>query len=178
MDGYLGEIRMFSGNYAPGGWQLCDGTMMSVSGNEALFTLLGVGFGGDGINTFGVPDMRGRLPVSMGQGAGLQARTLGATGGNETVSLIDAQNPPHFHPLSALNIPGTTVTPGTTVMLAAAQTSGDYLYVNGGASGATAVELNAAALTTAGGSAGHENIMPSLGVTFIICTAGIFPSQN
>jgi microcystin-dependent protein len=177
MEAYLGEIRMFAGTFAPQGWHLCDGALLPVNGNEALFTLLGTTFGGNGSTDFAVPDLRGRIPISMGQGAALQPRTLGATGGGETVTLTEAQNPSHSHSFSAMSGAGTAVTPDPTMMLAAAP-EGDYLYVNAGAAGTTSAQLNSGAITSTGGSQAHANIMPSLAVTFIICTAGIFPTQG
>ncbi|HVV70277.1 MAG TPA: tail fiber protein [Verrucomicrobiae bacterium] len=177
MEAYLGEIRMFAGTFAPQGWHLCDGALLPVNGNEALFALLGTTFGGNGTTDFGVPDLRGRVPISMGQGTGLQLRTLGATGGTETVTLTDSQNPSHSHSFSTVNTPGTAVTPDATMTLAAAP-EGDYLYVNAGAAGTTSAQLNSGAITSAGGSQAHTNIMPSLAATFIICTVGVFPTQG
>jgi len=101
VDSYVGEIRMFGGNYAPDGWALCDGSLLQVANNEVLFSLLGTTYGGDGRSTFGVPDLRGRLPVGQGQGLGLSNRVLAQAIGAETVALAAAEVAPHSHPVGA-----------------------------------------------------------------------------
>jgi len=101
VDSYVGEIRMFGGNYAPDGWALCDGSLLQVANNEALFSLLGSTYGGDGRSTFGLPDLRGRLPVGQGQGTGLSNRVLAQAIGAETVALAAAEVAPHSHPVGA-----------------------------------------------------------------------------
>ncbi|MDE2463523.1 MAG: tail fiber protein, partial [Alphaproteobacteria bacterium] len=117
---FLGEIRIFAGNYAPEGWHFCDGSLLSVSNNDALFALLGTTYGGDGASTFGLPDLRGRVALSMGQGPGLQNYTAGQKAGSEMVTLTIPNIPAHSHTLNAAPANATTATAGPTVVLAAA----------------------------------------------------------
>src|SRR3569623_1528496 len=123
MDNFLGEIRMFAGNYAPEDWHFCDGSTLQINQFDALYALLGTTYGGDGRVTFGLPDLRGRAPVHKGTGTGLPPVTLGQKGGSETVSLPAANLPPHTHPLNAVNAPATTNTPGNGMMLSTAPVS-------------------------------------------------------
>lgn len=115
-DPFVGEIRMFAGDYAPEGWALCNGQLLSVSQYQTLFALLGTTYGGDGSSTFALPDMRGRLPVHFGQGTGLTPRTLGASGGSETVALSTAQMPSHGHTMQASADPASTTDPSGNVL--------------------------------------------------------------
>jgi microcystin-dependent protein len=174
-DQFLGEIRMFGGTFAPTGWATCDGQLMPISQNTALFSLLGTQFGGDGRTTFALPDLRARLPVHQGNGAGLTPRTLGESGGSSTVALIGQQLPPHTHQLNAFVGRGPTP--------AATPAKGDSLTtsVQGSAyaSGASAnAPMNPAVLSTAGGGQPHNNMMPSQSLMFIIALQGIFPARQ
>ena len=168
---FVGEIRMFAGNFAPRGWAFCDGQLLAVSQNDALFSLLGTIYGGDGRTTFGLPDMRGRLPIHAGQGPGLSDRRLGARGGAEQVTLTPGQLPSHTHPLQASTDSATSVDPGGH---APAQAIVDYTNPRGPAS----LSMSADAVTATGESRSHSNLMPYLCVNFIIALFGIYPSRN
>ena len=169
---FVGEIRMFAGNFAPGGWAFCDGQLLAVSQNDALFSLFGTIYGGDGQATFGLPDLRGRLPIHAGLGPGLTARRLGELGGQEDVTLTTNQLPSHGHPLQASKGAANTQTPNATSALATAQSQ---VYFNN-LLGPQALRGNA--ISGVGGSQGHTNLMPSLCVHFIVALFGIYPSRN
>jgi microcystin-dependent protein len=173
MDPYLGEVRMFAGNFAPVGWALCNGQLLPISENDALYSLLGTTYGGDGQNTFGLPDLRGRSPIHMGQGPSLSDRVIGDMLGSETAAMSVAQLPAHTHALSAT---GATGTAGTAVGNAwAASSTGSLCY----ATGASPVGAMAAlAIGATGANLPHENMMPFQVVNFIIATAGIYPTQS
>ena len=168
---FVGEIRMFAGNFAPRGWAYCDGQLLAVSQNDALFSLLGTIYGGDGRTTFGLPDMRGRVPLHAGHGPGLSERRLGAKGGSEKVTLTTNQIPSHTHPVSGTNNLANATTPGGNVP---AQSTIADLY----APVAPTVDMNAAAVPNVGGSQSHSNLMPYLCVHFIIALFGIYPSRH
>jgi microcystin-dependent protein len=175
---YVGEIRMFGGNFAPVGWAMCDGQLMSIAQDQVLYTLLGTTYGGDGINTFGVPDLRGRVPTHQGTKSG-QTYVMGQKTGVETVTLIQQQLPQHTHPMFATATAGTVGVPTTSTMLSNAGPAGTTLpaytpYVAANEQ----VSLAAASTTPTGGNQPHNNMQPYLGVNFIIATSGIFPSQN
>ncbi len=169
---FVGEIRMFAGNFAPRGWAFCDGQLLAVSQNDALFSLLGTIYGGDGRTTFGLPDLRGRIPIHAGHGPGLSERRLGAKGGAEQVTLTVNQMPSHGHPLMASSNGGFLPNPSSDAVLAASNVielySGDPQDVN----------LNTAAVTSIGGSRSHTNLMPFLCVNFIMALVGIYPSRT
>ncbi|MDH5822687.1 tail fiber protein [Luteimonas sp. RD2P54] len=171
---FVGEIRMFGFGRTPLGWQACDGSLLPISEYEMLFMLVGTTYGGDGQNTFGVPDLRGRLPVSQGQGPGLGNYTLGQTGGAETVTLTQTQLPAHSHPLQATTATATAVTPGPGLLPGAV--GGDTFYVSTTA-GNTAAAMSSQMLRPMGGSQPHENCMPTLTVQYCIATEGVFPQQ-
>jgi microcystin-dependent protein len=176
MDAFIGEIRPISFGYAPRGWAYCNGQLLPISQNQALFSLLGTQYGGNGITTFALPDLRGRVPVGSGQGPGLSNYAIGQTGGAETVALTTAQLPPHTHPLT-----GTLKTASEAVET---NPAGMYPAVGTGtafsANAATVAMASAVQGTTAnaGSNAGHENRAPLLGISYIICIAGYFPSRN
>lgn len=179
MDPYVGEIRIFAGNFAPQDWQLCDGTLLSISSNEALYSLIGTTYGGDGVSTFAVPDLRGRLNVGSGTGTGLTPRAPGQTGGAETVAIDASTMAAHAHPFNIDGATATTTQAGTTVTFA--DVSGNNtLYANNGLSAAIATPVNPASntVTPTGGSQSHDNIMPSLAVNYIIALNGIYPSAE
>ena len=170
---FVGEIRMFAGNFAPRGWAFCDGQLLSISQNDALFSLLGTLYGGDGRTTFGLPDLRGRIPVHAGSGPGLTTRYLGANGGTENETLIVNQLPVHNHAPRAVDTPGTSSSPENAVWAAAPQGA---FYVTGDANpGAT---MNSQIATQIGGSQSHTNMQPYLCIHFIIALVGIYPSRN
>jgi microcystin-dependent protein len=164
---YVGEIRMFGGNFAPVGWRLCDGSLLPISDNEVLFTLIGTTYGGDGQSTFALPDLRGRVPVHQGSGY-----YPGQADGTETVTLTTAQFGPHSHPFLGSTDPGGQRNP--TGNVPATITAGSA-YVQQPAAAA----LAAASIQPApGGGQPHDNMQPYLCVTFIISLAGVFPPQG
>jgi len=168
---FLGEIRYVSFNFAPQGWALCDGQLLAIKENTALFELIGTSFGGDGVNTFALPDMRGRVPVGTGQGAGLSNRVLGEQGGAEAVALTVAQMPKHRHSLKASSGVADSKAPAGDVL---ADSAGAAIY----ATHAPDVALNSGSIGATGEGQPHENMQPYLGMTCIIALQGIFPTQN
>jgi microcystin-dependent protein len=164
---YIGEIRMFGGNFAPAGWMFCEGQLLPIAENDALFVLIGTTYGGDGQNTFALPDLRGRIPVHQG------TELVGAQGGVEAVTLTTAQTPNHTHALVASTTLASSPDPGGAV-LAQSRTAGIDLYLED----ITTVALAATAVTPAGGSQPHTNMQPYLCVSFIISLFGIFPTQT
>jgi len=171
---YLGEIRLFSYTFAPVGWQLCDGSLLNISDNEALYTLIGTTFGGDGVNTFAVPDLRGRVPLHWGPGNGLSPRVMGQLDGSESVTLTSAQLPTHTHSFAATSAIASINSPGNTAELGGLGTDTMYTSVISGNS----VSPSSAMISQIGGSQPHENLMPTLTASFCIAVNGIFPSQN
>ena len=173
---YVGEIRMFGFGTrgAPLGWQACDGSLLSIAEHSALFALIGITYGGDGQVTFGVPDLRGRLPIHQGQGPGLSNYVIGQRAGTETVAVLATQMPAHTHTAVATSAAATSLTPGTTLIPAAV--SGDTFYATD-LTGATAIAMAAESTSLAGGSQPHENCMPTITVQYCLATEGIFPSQ-
>ena len=169
---YVGEIRMFAGSFAPAGWLFCDGTQLAISENEILFQLIGTTYGGDGQETFNLPDLRGRLPLHQGTSPGTGTTyVLGEQAGVETVTLTVQQIPQHNHNLLATTAVGTQVNPGGN-LLANSQGPQPYIEENPDNS------LNSQALKPVGGSQPHENMQPFLGINFIISLFGIYPSPT
>ncbi len=167
---FVGEIRMFAGNFAPRGWAFCDGQLLAVSQNDALFSLLGTIYGGDGRTTFGLPDMRGRIPIHAGTGPGLSERRLGAKAGGEDVTLTVDQLPSHTHRLQgSTNIPSDRNPKGKVT----GQTLSDT-YIDDQPFG----NMSSTAVSNIGGSRKHTNLMPYLCVHFIIALFGIYPSRH
>jgi microcystin-dependent protein len=169
---YIGEIRMFGGNFAPVGWLFCDGSLLPIAQYETLFSLIGTTYGGDGQETFALPDLRGRMPVHQGQGPGLSTRILGELGGVETVTVTMQQMPAHTHLPMANSANGNADSPSNTVWAA----SGTTTQFVPGAQANTTMNPNAVGLT--GGNQPHENMLPFTTISFIIATEGIYPSQN
>lgn len=168
---FVGEIRMFAGNFAPRGWAFCDGQLLAVSQNDALFSLLGTIYGGDGRTTFGLPDLRGRIPIHAGHGPGLSERRLGAKGGAEKVTLTVNQMASHTHgPLKGTSQTATEALPQGELT---AQTDGAF-YIDD----TPVIGFNDASITKVGGSTSHMNLMPFLCVHFIIALVGIYPSRH
>jgi len=171
-DMYVGEIRLFAGNYAPEGWAFCNGQELPISGNEILFSVIGVTYGGNGTTTFNLPDLRGRVPVHMGTNP--QTGTnfpLGSMGGSETVTLVQSQLPAHTHVAKASNLPGTVSSPTNAIW--AHQTS-----VNQYSSTAPNASMSPMAINPVGGNQPHENRMPIMALNFIIALNGIYPPQS
>lgn len=162
---------MFAGNFAPRGWAFCDGQLLAVSQNDALFSLLGTIYGGDGRTTFGLPDMRGRIPIHAGHGPGLSERRLGAKAGAEDVTLTVNQLPSHSHALTGTATGASTIDP---VGNAPAQGLADYLNPRGPSN----LIMDNQSITGTGGGRSHTNMMPYLCVHFIIALVGIYPSQH
>ncbi len=168
---FIGEIRMFGGNFAPRSWALCDGQLLAISQNDALFSLLGTIYGGDGTTTFGLPDLRGRIPIHQGSGPGLTSRQIGTKGGSETVAITTSHAPSHGHIIQASTTAGNRSVPGGN-FLGASPTVRVFRPVGPN------VDLNAASITNIGGGQSHANTMPFQCVNFIIALTGIFPSRN
>jgi microcystin-dependent protein len=162
---YVGEIRMFGGNFAPAGWALCQGQLMAISENDVLFQLIGTTYGGDGQSTFALPNLQSRIPVHQGPGY-----VIGDAAGSETVTLTAAQMPVHSHLPQGSSSPGTSTSPSGNVW--AAWSDAQYTQT------APAAAMSAAAMEQSGGSQPHENMPPFLAVNFIISLFGIFPSQT
>jgi len=162
---------MFAGNFAPAGWQFCDGALLPISEYETLFQLIGTTYGGDGQSTFAVPDMRGRIPVHQGTGPGLSNRVLAETGGTETVTLTTQQIPVHTHGMLVSGNTANSPNPGNNFL--GLSTQADIFYADN-----PTLSMNAGAISAVGGSQPHENEQPFLCVSFIISLFGIFPSPT
>lgn len=171
---FLGEVRLFGFDFAPVGWRACDGSLLGIVDNEALFSLLGTTYGGDGQNTFALPDLRGQVPLHRGSGPGLTPRTLGERGGSEAVTLTVDQLGAHGHGFTATTAPASTSTPSSSVMPGAV--TGDALYTT--APSGAPFALSSASTFPVGGSQPHDNLMPTLAVQFCIAVQGVFPSQS
>lgn len=163
---YIGEIRMFGGNFAPQGWAFCNGQLIPISENDALFNLIGTTYGGDGQTTFALPNLQSRVPLHVGPGF-----ALGQSGGTESVTLTAQQIPTHSHALNADENSGTQLGPANNVL---AQTQNPLMY----RSIAPALAMNGNSVQPAGGSQPHDNMLPFVVVNFIISLFGIFPSQS
>jgi len=166
---FVGEIRIFGGNFAPQGWAFCHGQAMSIAENDVLFAIIGTTYGGDGITTFNLPDLRGRLPMHQGGGPGLSTRVIGEQGGVESVTLTTQQIPAHTHQPSASTGLGNQTSPAGGVW--AASGSGAAYSTS-----AASVSMQAGLLDSVGGSQPHENMMPSLVLNFIIALYGVYPN--
>lgn len=172
---FVGEVRLFPYNFAPAGWFDCDGRLLPISEYDVLYTLLGTTYGGDGVTTFGLPNLCGRVPVHQGTGNGLGTYVLGQVGGSESVTLTTAQLPAHTHAFNAVNSAATSPAPGPTLQLGAV--SGDTLYTDSTTNLGSGT-LVAASVSAIGGSQPHDNTMPSLVARYCIAWAGVFPSQG
>jgi microcystin-dependent protein len=164
-DYYIGQILMFAGNFAPMGWALCDGRLLSIQENDVLFSLIGTTYGGNGTTNFALPDLRGRVPVHQGENF-----TLGKQLGQETVAVTTEQMPPHSHMPRAYDQSGNAADPNGAFW--AGPTTSRY------SSAAPSIAMHANAIGPAGASQGHNNMMPFLAITFIICLQGIYPARD
>ena len=179
MEPFLGEIRMVGWNFAANGWALCNGQLMSISQNTALFSLLGTYYGGDGVSTFALPNLQGRVPIHQGNGIGLSPYTIGQSAGSENIPLLANQMPTHNHLMGVSTQSGSVANP-TNALLAEGNSGGGRApvpvsnYVSTAATGT----LAPTAITSAGGSQPHSNIQPFLCINFIIALTGIFPSRG
>ena len=173
---YVGEIRIFAGNFAPMGWALCDGSLLQIASNTALFSILGTTYGGNGVQTFALPDLRGRVAVGFGQGPGLSPYQQGQAGGTETATLTAAQMPPHSHTVGATETASTNDPKGAVPAKTEGATVGSAPKVYGAASDKTA--MNAGMIGTAGSGQPFGIMQPYLVINYIIALQGIFPSRN
>jgi microcystin-dependent protein len=169
-DPYVGEIRMAGFNFPPQGWASCNGALIPISENEVLFTLIGTTYGGDGQNTFALPDLQGRVPVHMGQGSGSNF-TIGQKAGEEQVTITQGSTPTHTHPVLAQTANGTQPSPSGAIFAASVS---DTLYNAVDPS----VNMNAGLLPFQGGNQPHDNMVPFLVINFIISLFGIFPTPT
>ena len=170
-DPFVGEIRPFGFSFAPVGWAVCAGQLMPISQNTALFSILGTQYGGDGRTNFALPDLRGVVPLHAGQGPGLSLRSIGGTGGTETVVLATAQLPLHTHTAACNDGAGTSYVPTGGVWAKDAGGANEY-------SPAGAAALAAAALAAAGSNAAHDNMQPFLAINYCIALNGVYPSRS
>ena len=172
----LGSIAIFGGNFAPRGYALCQGQLMSIAQNTALFSILGTTYGGNGQTTFALPDLRGRMPIGQGQGPGLNSVELGEMAGQQSVTMLTTNMPAHTHTLNANNTASDGATPGPTMVLApAGDTVTPITYL---ASSAPNTTLSPTSIGISGGSQPMSIVNPYLGINFIIATEGVFPSRN
>ncbi len=169
----IGEIRMFAGNFPPSGWLFCDGALLPIAENDALFALIGTTYGGNGQTTFALPDFRGRVPVHIGG-----VHTLGETGGTETVTLTQAQLPLHNHQLGASAGAPAPATVAIDVTSATAYVPASPVKPRLYAPASAGVDMAPGLIQPNGGSQPHNNMAPYLGINFIISLFGVFPSQN
>ncbi len=166
---FLGEIRMFAGNFEPYGWAFCNGQLQSIEVNTALFSLIGTYYGGDGVTTFALPNLQSRIPIHQGQGVGLSPYVIGQAGGTENVTLTPQQLPQHTHSATA-STGGGVSSPANSFWGSSANTK-QYAP-------STNATMAASALGTTGGSQPHANVMPYLAISFIIALEGVYPSRN
>lgn len=174
MEPFLGEISIFAGAFAPKNWAFCHGQMLSISQYQALFSILGTMYGGNGTTTFALPDLRGRIPLGQGQGPGLQRYVVGQMGGQESVTLLSNQMPMHVHPTSVAvsSSAGNSAAPNGRTLAASDQRNDQYTDQGGNGN------LAGVSSGMAGGSQPHENMQPYLSINFIIALEGIYPSRN
>jgi microcystin-dependent protein len=175
MDPFVAEIRIFPFNFAPKGWAFCDGQLLPISQNTALFSLLGTTYGGDGKSTFALPNMQGNVPMHPGQGQGLSLRDLGEMSGSETVTLIQSEMPLHAHGVGrAANVAGDSQFPGNSVWaMAGAGRGAAAAYIAGPPTG----KVDQFSLAVTGGGLPHNNMQPYLTLNFCIALQGVFPAR-
>ncbi len=173
-DPFVAEIRVYPFNFAPKGWAWCDGQLLPLSQNTALFSLLGTTYGGDGKSNFALPDLQGSAPMHPDQGPGLSLYDLGETGGSQTVTLLQSEMPAHTHSVNAANFPGDIQAP--TANTALARSAGGNAYQS--TTNQNVVQMNPAGMPPAGGSLPHNNMMPFLTLYFNIALQGVFPPRG
>lgn len=181
MDPFVGEIKIFAGTFAPENWRFCDGSLLSISVYNPLYSLLGTTYGGDGITNFALPDLRGRIPVGQGSGPGLTPRIRGAKGGTEAETLITAQIPAHTHYVKASTLTTASVVNPTNLtylgpVVVPNQTG--YGYVNNISGGTKRTLDDSVVHPFVGGNQSHNNMMPTMTLNYIICTVGLYPQSN
>ncbi|MEP7155820.1 MAG: tail fiber protein [Betaproteobacteria bacterium] len=172
LEAYVGDIRIIATGIVPSGWLACNGQVLGLNDYVPLYLTIGTSFGGDGQQTFGLPDLRGRTPIHMGQGNGLSPRSIGVMTGSETVTLTPAQLPSHYHSVVASNVAGTTADPTGSAWAGASTAELQYSDKPANAS------MSALGIAPAGGGQPHDNLMPFQVVSFIICFEGIMPSPG
>lgn|SRR5262245_4999637 len=172
-DPYVAEIRIVGFNFAPTGWALCDGQLMSISQNTALFSLLGTTYGGDGKTTFGLPNLQGRVPMHQGQGAGLTSRDLGEMGGEPAATLLESELPAHAHSVSANVGGGNQASPVGGVWSSLPGRTPPNLFAS-----SSNTTMSPQAFAKAGGSQPHNNMSPYVVLNFIIATQGVYPARS
>ena len=172
---FLGEIRMFAGNFAPRNWALCNGQILPISQNTALFSIIGTYYGGNGTSNFALPNLQGMAPLGVGNGNGLTPRTLGETAGEASVTLLPNEMPSHTHGVNASSSVGNQVEPTNGVWSVAGAGRGEKMYA---ASQGTGAAMSSQAISSMGGSQPHNNLPPYLTLNFIIALNGVFPSRN
>ncbi|MEO0868046.1 MAG: tail fiber protein [Cyanobacteria bacterium J06642_11] len=174
-DPFIGEVRIFAGNFAPRGWAFCNGQLLPIEQNTALFSILGTNYGGDGRRTFGIPDLQGRAPMHPGRGPGLTNRRLGQKVGAETITLNSMDIPAHAHAIKADKIdrsPAESNDPSNRIL--GATTSANYKTASFG----NLVRMSNQALSSAGGGQSHNNMQPFLAINFVIALQGLYPSRS
>ncbi|CAG7633732.1 phage tail protein [Paenibacillus allorhizosphaerae] len=178
-DPFVGEIRIFAGNFAPKGWAFCNGQLLPLSQNTALFSLLGTNYGGNGVSNFALPDLQGSVPLGQGQGPGLSQYVLGQSSGTPTVTLLQSEIPGHTHQVNGAIAVGNQESPGNAGNTLWADTPGmgtGNAYDTPGPSDWVSMHPNA--MIPAGGSQPHNNMQPYLGLNFIIALQGVFPPRS
>jgi microcystin-dependent protein len=170
-DQFVAEIRAFGFNFAPTGWAMCNGQLLPISQNTALFSLLGTTYGGDGKTNFALPNLQGSAPMHQGQGAGLSQRFLGEAGGENQVSVLASQMPAHSHPVNCNTADGNDYGPSNNVWAPDAAGNNEY-------AGTSNAQMSPAAISTAGGGQPHNNLQPYLVLNFCIALQGIFPPRS
>ena len=175
MDPFVAEIRIFPFNFAPKGWACCDGQILPLSQNTALFSLLGTTYGGDGKSNFALPNMQGNVPMHPGQGPGLSLHDLGETGGSETVSLLESEIPSHSHTMMSLPAPANRTAPISNAIARVQGTAGPYVP---GSPAPTPANMSDNAVTPAGGDQPHNNMQPYLTLNFCIALQGVYPPRT
>ncbi|WP_230772529.1 phage tail protein [Sphingomonas sp. Leaf4] len=179
-DPFVGEVRLFGGNFAPVNWAFCNGALLSISEYEVLYTLIGTTYGGDGATTFGLPNLAGRVPVGQGAGPALTPRTIGQSAGEEQHTLTSLELATHTHGVVATTAAGSLTGP-TGDAITAAPTGGtakNSMYVTQGTSTMVPAAMSATSVGVSGGNQPHDNMMPTVCVSYIICLNGIYPTQN
>ena len=179
IDAFISSIILFAANFAPRSWAFCQGQIYSISQNSALFSLIGVTYGGNGQTNFALPDLQGRTPIGTGAGGGLTPRSLGEKGGTEMHTLTTSELPSHVHTVTipAITASATVSVPAANTFLAAV-VDGRGIPVNAYTTGVPNVNLDAGATSTVGNNQSHNNMQPYLALNYIICTEGVFPSRN
>lgn len=179
---YVGQILMFGGNFAPAGWMMCAGQTLPISENDVLFNLIGTTYGGDGEETFMLPNLQSRVPIHMGQGSGLSNYQIGQTGGTENVTLTTQQIPSHNHMVQVVNNPASSqFTPSGSTILCDESSSagaGNNPFTWAANDAGTQVQLKAGQVANTGGSQPHENLQPYLAVNYVISLFGVYPSPT